>query len=367
MIVEMTMPDLSTTDEDITVVQWLVEVGKPIRQGQPILEVQTDKATMEIESFVTGTLQEVLVGPEDKVEVGQVIARVDAASSASASSPAAPQSLTPSATPIEPAPMPQPPTTSPAVPAAVQPKKGMFARNRQRLAQQTSGAPQLAPAAAGAAKMSVSLSLVQRTVARRMQQSKLTAPHFYLQTSFNAAAIIALRDATRPEKVAWDAFFVRAAAKAVKRFSRMAARFENDHLVAAGTDAIGVAVDLDGDLFVVPVTEAADRNPLHISRQIRQDVERLRSGDSDARRLHPAVMTITNLGACNVEAFIPIINPPESAILAIGKISPAVVAVDGTIAVQQRGCLTLAVDHRVANGKYAADFLGAIVQGLETM
>jgi pyruvate dehydrogenase E2 component (dihydrolipoamide acetyltransferase) len=200
-----------------------------------------------------------------------------------------------------------------------------------------------------------------------MQQSKLTAPHFYLQASFNAAAAIALRDAARPEKVAWDAFFVRAAARAVKRFPRMAARFENDHLVAAGTDAIGVAVDLDGDLFVVPVAEAADRSALHISRQIRQDVERLRSGDSGARRLHPAVMTITNLGACNVEAFIPIINPPESAILAIGKIAPAVVAVDGMIAVQQRGRLTLAVDHRVANGKYAADFLGAIVRELETM
>ena len=381
-MIDLKMPDLSTTEEDITVVQWMVKVGQPIRQGQPIIEVQTDKATMEVESFVTGILAEVLVGPQDKVEVGQVIARVQAASAAGVAAGSAPQASAPAATAAEPAaPLPQasPAAPSPEGAAPRQAAKGMFARNRQRLAQpdqslrpQAPAAavpPAVVPAAGGAdaAKASVSLSPVQRTVGRRMLQSKLTAPHFYLLTSFNAAAILARRDAARPEKVAWDAFIVHAAAKAIQRFPKMAARFENGHLLPAATDAIGVAVDLDGDLFVVPVAEAAQRSVLHISRQIRQDVERLRSGDAGVRQLHPGVMTITNLVAANVEAFIPIINPPESAILAVGKVAAAVVAVNGTIAVQQRAQLTLAVDHRVVNGRYAGEFLGAIVQELEAM
>ncbi len=361
MMIDVKMPDLSTTDEDITVVQWMAKVGDSIRQGQPILEVQTDKATMEVESFVTGTLAEVLVGPQDKVAVGQVIARVESAGAAVA------QASTPVVTKSEP-----PPTSAPAraaQDAAPRPAaKGMFAKNRQRLAQAgQSPQPQASAAAAPGANAGISLSPVQRTVGRRMQQSKLTAPHFYLQTSFNAAAILARRDAARPEKVAWDAFFVQAVAKAIQRFPRMAARFENDHLVPAATDAIGVAVDLDGDLFVVSVTEAAHRSALHISRQLRNDVERLRSGDADARRLHQGVMTITNLGAANIEAFIPIINPPESAILAVGKVTETVVVVNGMIAVQPRARLTLAVDHRVVNGRYAGEFLGAVVQELEAM
>jgi pyruvate dehydrogenase E2 component (dihydrolipoamide acetyltransferase) len=77
MLIEIKRPDLSTTDEDVTVVQWLVEVGQSVRRGQPLLEVRTDKATMEVESFVSGVLREVLVGPEGNVDVGQVIARVE--------------------------------------------------------------------------------------------------------------------------------------------------------------------------------------------------------------------------------------------------------------------------------------------------
>jgi pyruvate dehydrogenase E2 component (dihydrolipoamide acetyltransferase) len=186
-------------------------------------------------------------------------------------------------------------------------------------------------------------------------------------TSANAEPMVACREAAGPEPPAWDAFLVYAAARALRRFPRMAARFENDRLVRPGTDAIGVAVDLEGDLFVVPVAGAAGKTPGDISREIRELVDRVRSGDGEARRLHPAVLTVTNLGAGNVESFVPIINPPEASVLAAGKVSPQVVAVDGRIAIQRRIGLTLAADHRVVNGKYAADFLGAIVGELEAL
>ena len=103
-----------------------------------------------------------------------------------------------------------------------------------------------------------------------------------------------------------------------------------------------------------------------ISDEIRTAVDRLRAGDPKAKALRPANITITNLGASNVDTFTAIINPPESAILAIGRIGPAAVVVDGQIVARNRAVLTLSVDHRVVSGKYAAEFLGAIIDELQT-
>jgi pyruvate dehydrogenase E2 component (dihydrolipoamide acetyltransferase) len=139
-------------------------------------------------------------------------------------------------------------------------------------------------------------------------------------------------------------------------------------LVPAGTDAIGVAVDQEGELYVMPIASPATKAVEQISDEIRRSVEQLRSGDPDARRIRPALMTISNLGVSNVESFVPIINPPESAILGIGRAMPTPVARDdGQIAVESRVTLTLSVDHRVASGRYAAEFLSEIVRELETM
>ena len=164
----------------------------------------------------------------------------------------------------------------------------------------------------------------------------------------------------------WDAFFVRAVAQAMGRFDRFARRFERDSLVPAESDAIGVAVDLDHDLFVIPIHGGSEKTVEQISEEIRAAVVRLRSGDQDARRIRPARMTVANLGSCNVERFVPIINPPEAAILGVGRVmlTPAVLD-DGQVAAQHRCTVTLCVDHRVAGGKYAAEFLGAIVEELE--
>ena len=230
----------------------------------------------------------------------------------------------------------------------------MFARNRDALG--TSNVP-----VAG-----IPLSLAQRIAAERLQQSKQTVPHFYLQTSFNAAMIVAYRQAAGPNKPAWDAFFVLAVARAIRRFDRFRSRFDDHRLVPADTDAIGVAIDVNEELFVIPVQSPVGKSVEQISDEIRHAVERLHSGDPEARCIRPALMTVTNLGICNVESFIPIINPPETAILGVGKVLLSPVAEqDGSLGVQPRGMLTLSVDHRVASGKYAAEFLDAIVTELE--
>ena len=231
----------------------------------------------------------------------------------------------------------------------------MFARNRSATASPPS-------------KVGIALSVAQRTAAKRLQESKQTVPHYYLQTSFNAAAVIARRNAAGPVKPAWDAFFVQAVARAIGKFDRFRYRFDSERLAAIESDGIGVAIDREGELYVIPVAAPTNKSVEQISAEIRGNVKRLQDNDPEMRKIRPALMTVTNLGVCNVESFIPIINPPEAAILGVGKVLPMPVAqADGRIGVEQRATLTLSVDHRVVSGKYAGDFLGEIVRELESL
>ena len=116
---------------------------------------------------------------------------------------------------------------------------------------------------------------------------------------------------------------------------------------------------------MIAIAAASSKTPEQISDEIRAAVQRLEAGDLEARAARPPDITITNLGASKVESFAAIINPPEAAILAIGKIAPAAVVQEGQVVVQNRVSLTLSVDHRIVNGRYAADFLSAIVSEVE--
>jgi len=356
MHVDVKMPDLATTESEITVTRWLVAVGDAVSRGQPLLEVETDKAAMEVEAYLAGRLSEIVVHPGDTVEAGQVIARlaVEAVPERGRQTPA-----------TQPGAAATPASVSPtAAPELGRSKGGFFARNRQRAA----SAPAPSPAAPGtAAPAAMALGVAARAAARRLAESKQTIPHFYLQMSANAEAMQARRRAALPRRLAWDAFFVQALALALKDFPKLACRWDDGRLLPPETDGIGVAVDLDDELFVASVPGASTATLEGISDRIRAEVERLRRPGPDTRRIAPNLMTITNLGADGVDAFAAIINPPEAAVLAIGRVAPAVVAVAGTAVVQERVTLTLSVDHRVANGRYAAAFLGRIVALLEAI
>ncbi len=346
---EMKMPDLATTESDIRIVQWLVTSGQKVERGQSLLEVETDKASMEIESVVSGVLMETRAEANDTVSVGQAIAVLEVEGALSSAPAAAPPSEAKAAAPAAPLPS---PAKKPAPVAG-----GMFARNRA-----AKSTPSAAPTGG------IPLTLAQRVAAKRLQESKQTIPHFYLQTSVNASAMIARRKAAEPVKLAWDAFFVQAASKAIARYERFGCRLDGERLMPLGTDAIGVAVDHENELYVIPVTASADKTVEQISDDIRRGVERLRGGDPELRKIHPARLTISNLGVCKIECFVPIINPPEAAILGVGRVAPTpVVQDDGKIGVEPRCTITLSVDHRIASGKYAGDFFGAIVKELEAM
>jgi pyruvate dehydrogenase E2 component (dihydrolipoamide acetyltransferase) len=327
------MPDLSTTDSAIKLVRWLVKPGQPVKRGDPLCEIETDKAASQVESVVTGVLKELRAQAGEMVSVGQELALFETDGASSSTAP--PPSPKPSATPPGP---------------SVAPAKtgGLFARNR---------------AAAGAP--SVALSSTQQAVGRRLQASKQNIPHFYLQASANADPIVRLRAKSDPKPV-WEAFFVSALARVLKDFERIRWRWNDGNISVVSTTDIGVAIDANGDLFVAPIPAAAETPVNDISREIRAAAQKIQSGPAGFGGIRPAAITITNLGASPVESFTAIINPPEVAILAIGKIAPAPVVIDGQIAIQNRVALTLAADHRIINGHYAAQFLAALIREIES-
>lgn len=350
------MPDLSTNDSPIRIVRWIVEPGQSVQRGQPLVEVETDKATLDVEAAVTGTLKEVRCQVDDEVEVGHVVAIIEVPDGSPGAAPVdsrhADQSD--SEPPSDDSGASSSPSSAPTKTSGDQPR-GMFARNRSASPPKESQST------------SATLTVAQRTAGSRLQQSKQTIPHFYLQTTFNAEPIIAVRQSAGSPKPAWDAFLVLAVAKAIGRFDRFRYRLEQNQLVPAGTKAIGVGVDIDHDLMVVPVDDPAEKSVSEISGIIRQLVQRLRDGDQALRQSQPALMTVTNLGICNIETFSPIINPPEPAILGAGQVRQVPIVDDaGNIRAQHRCSLTLSVDHRLANGKYAAGFFEAIVSELES-
>ena len=346
MNIEMKMPDLGTTVDEVKVVEWLIDVGQTVKRGQPLLAVETDKATMEVESFAAGILKEICVPVDESVVAGEVIAIIEAEGGAK-TKPKGKKVAELEIKSAAPAQAVFKSSTSPKAGGG-----GMFAKNR-KVSQQ---------------KQSTGLSATQRVVARRMQQSKQTVPHFYLQTSINAEPMIKKREASSGKKIAWDAFFVYAIGKAMQKFDRMGYRYENDQLIQQSADAIGVAVDIEGELYLATVDVPAAKTPEQISDQLREKVKLISSGAPEAKRIRPARMTVTNLGMSNIESFTGIVNPPESAILAIGKVALVpIVKDDGKLAAQNRVSITLSVDHRVVNGKYAADFLSEIVKQLEIL
>jgi len=373
MAYDMKMPDLATTDSEVTIIRWLVEVGEPVKRGQPLLEIETDKAEMEVECVTNGTLEQVLVQPGDQVSTGQLLALIETKGGTVDVAPARPAAEeTASESEIDGSKEKEDavsPYAGSAQPEETQRSSGsFFARNRQTLQQgqeRTGDEASIEPVTQGRA---ISLSASQRRAAQRMQESKQKAPHFYLQTSANAEPMVARRNATgRKKSVLWDAFLVLAAGRALSRFERMCYRFADDQLVSQETDAVGVAVDIEGELFVASISAPAEKSPEQISDELRETAERLRAGDPSERQLRPATLTISNLGVSNIESFIPIINPPEASILGVGKVAPATVARDGKVVVENRVSLTLSVDHRGTNGRYAADFLSAIVEELESL
>jgi pyruvate dehydrogenase E2 component (dihydrolipoamide acetyltransferase) len=403
MATSVVMPALEMAQDTGKLVKWLKKEGEQVRKGDMLLEVETDKAVVEVEAKADGVLAGILAKVDDVVPVGQTIAWLlapgetvpggggAAASVAAAARPEAAAAAAPAATR---------PASSGRPGGRVSPKARKIAQEHGvdlstvagsgpggeisaedvlRAAQATAAggaaaAAQPAPApvasaAPPAASGQVALSSIGRIMAERTTQSWTTVPHFFLTREVDATALNAAREKALPEvqqshgvKVTHTDLMVAAVARALAKHPRMNASWVNGGIQANADVNVALAMAVE-NAVVTGVIPGADKAALgDIARRRRDLAERARANRLQPADITGATFTISNLGMFGIDAFTAIIVPPQAGILAVGAIADRVVAVTGLLGVRPTFTMTLSSDHRVIDGAGAAQFLADVVQ-----
>jgi pyruvate dehydrogenase E2 component (dihydrolipoamide acetyltransferase) len=415
------LPRLSDTMEEGVIAKWHVSEGDKVKRGQVIAEIETDKATMEFESFDAGTVLK-LVAPEgETLPLGAPIAVLgkpgeDAESLLSQRGGAGAPSTQPPPPDVEggeeverrpeptkaakPAKKAEPaaaPTAAQAEAVGREPDHIAASPVARRLArehglrlesiagsgpngrivkadvEQAMKAPR--PAARPTAAMVegedevLELSQMRKTIARRMSQANAEIPHFYLSMTIAMDRAVALReqlkDAIEGVKISFNDLVIMATAKALRQHPEINAFWDGKTIVRRGNVHLGIAVAVDEGL-VVPVIRHADQKRLReISAEARDLGTRARDKKLAPQEMTGSSFTVSNLGMFGIDQFAAVINPGEGAIMAVGAITDDVVVVNGEITIGKRMKATLACDHRVMDGATGARFLGTFRSLLE--
>jgi pyruvate dehydrogenase E2 component (dihydrolipoamide acetyltransferase) len=370
---DVIMPALGMAQDTGTVLRWLKREGESVAKGEILLEIETDKAVVEVDAPASGTLAQVTAAEGDTVPVGRVIARILApGEDAGAAPPPAPRPgvSEPGRGPAPPASAPRapvaPPTPVGRVPAS--PKARRLARERGLDLAALAGSGPAGAVLAGDVLMappSTVTSSLWRVMAERTTQAWTTVPHFVLVREVAAAGLIAWRQRRGDGEITVTDLLIRLVAEALREHPRANARWERGAVVPNAAINIGVAVATD-DGLVVPVVHGADRLAVgEIAARRRDLVDRARAGRLRPQDLAGGTFTITNLGMYAVDAFTAIINAPQAAILAVGRIADRVVPVNGQPAVRPMLVACLSCDHRVLDGARAARFLETLAGLIE--
>jgi len=416
------MPALGMAQDTGKLVNWLKAEGDEVKKGEPIMEVETDKVTVEIEAQASGILANITAAEGEDVPVGQVIALIlepgETAPERKVASPtpAPSQAVAP----------PQDKTTTEitATPVAariaaeynvhlqdVKPEGGKVSKadveaylqslkatppadgkvlaspKARRMAEErgvdltqlrgtgpegailTADVLSFEPASQPvAASQSMALSSAWRVMADRITQSWNQAPHFYLLREVNASRLVQWRESILPLasiRISFTDMLVKLVATALTRHPRLNASWKGDSIQANPDINIGLAVAIEEGL-IVPVVPKADQLSLEQIAARREDiVNRANQGKLLPTDIQGGTFTLTNLGMYGIDVFNAVINPPEAAILAVGRIVERVIPVDGQPTVQPMMMLSLSCDHRVVDGARGAEFLQTLVKLIE--
>lgn len=413
----ISMPKLGFDMAEGTLVRWVKLEGETINKGDVLAEIETDKATVEVESSVSGKVARHLVEKGTSVPVGTPIAIIALAGEnveevvATAGTSTAPETKTQTAA-NEPLTAPRdvqpadetPATTAPtgSIKASPLARKmaidagldlrgmrgsGPEGRIVKRDVEAALAAPKAAPIAAPAAPISapsavpavilpapvfvagqvppderIPLDRLRQAIGRRMVESKQQVPHFYVTDEYDAAALMQMRSEinaflAEDAKLSVNDFIIKAVALTLRQFPNLNASLGEKEIIRHGHVNVGVAVAVEGGLLTV-VCKDTDQKPLRqISAEIKEMVARARQGKVRPDDIEGSTFSISNLGMFDVEHFVAIINPPEAAILAVGSVKQVPVVVDGQVTVGIRMKATLSADHRVTDGAEAARFM----------
>ena len=234
-------------------------------------------------------------------------------------------------------------------------------------------APAVPAATPGEEVRAQPLSMMRKTIARRLQQSMQTAPHFYVTVSIETNKLGEVRAAINeyaavlpnPVKISYNDLIVKAVALALESMPEVNVSFDGEQLLFKSHINVGIAVAMESGLIVPVIRDADKRGVLDIARESRRLSEAARSGKLKPEEFSGGTFTVSNLGMYDVEEFTAVINPPESAILAVGTIAPTPVVRDGQMVIRDMMKVTLSVDHRALDGAIAARFLQELKRLLE--
>jgi pyruvate dehydrogenase E2 component (dihydrolipoamide acetyltransferase) len=361
MASEIVMPQLGLTMTEGSVTTWLKQTGERVEKGEALFTVETDKVEMEVESTASGYLRSILVPAGQAVKVGTAIALITAGSD-------------------DPLPLPATALRSDSAPVAISPRARKLARElavdiaqvtpangyriveadvRQFHQQRPQAAPDRAPAA-------------RKVIAERLTRSFAQAPHFYLGMDVDATELVRLRSRllealTRQTGVrpTYTDFFLLAIARTLASHEAVNAHWQDGSVVKNNSVDVGFAVH-GAESLLVPIVREANR--LSLTEMIRQRSElaaKARSGKVTLRELEGGSATLSNLGPFGVDWFQAVLNPPQSVIVATGRIATRPVVRNGGIEPAETVTLTLSADHRVVDGVAAAAFLAGVKQLIE--
>jgi len=386
------MPKLGLNMSEGLIVEWLVQEGDQVHKGDALLVVETDKITIESESQADGLLGRILVPAGETVPVGTVVALLVAAGETLPE--AAPTAAHPATSAAPPASNPDAPAAHPAahkvqasplarriakehgIDLAVlvgtgrdgaitreDVERAIASRDAAPPAPSTPSAPP-APQAAPAAGSSIPLRGVRGVIAERMLSSHLNTARVTLHTEIDATDLVAYRERLRAESgtgerraPGYNAILGALVARALREHPALNARQEGDAILLLDEVNIGFAVDTERGLLVVVVRGADRKTDDQIEAELGGLVGRALQGSSQPDDLTGSTFTVTNLGSFGIDAFTPVINPPEVAILGVGRIIKKPVAVEGQVALRSMLTLSLSFDHRLVDGAPAARFL----------
>lgn len=398
------MPKLGFDMAEGTLVRWVKAEGESVSKSDVIAEIETDKATVEVESPYSGIMARHLVTKGAVVPVNTPIAVITAPGEQleeSTPSDVKEKEKSPSAQqvslPLTEKPLPVTTGTSERVKASPLARKmagelglelnnipgtgpgGRVIKRDILLAKEAKPVEQHIPAIQSVSNTVISAAnednriptdKLRSRIGQRMVESKQTAPHFYITHEYRVDALLSLRkelNALLPEdqKLSVNDFIVKSTALALKRFPNLNASLMPGEIIQHAHINISVAVALDSGLMTVVCKDADQKSLRTISQEIREMAARARNGKVRPEDIEASTFSISNLGMFDVEHFAAIINQPEAAILAVGSAREVPVVENGEVKVGTRMRITISADHRITDGAEAARFMQALADGLE--
>ena len=397
----ISMPKLGFDMREGLLVRWVKNEGEEVKKGDVLAEIETDKATVEVESSANGVVRKLLVEAGSIVPIGDPIAIVGGADEKIelpvAGAPKA-EAEAPSSGTIQ-----SQPTTAPNAgavafvqtgPVKASPLAKKIARDKKvdlsniqgsgpggRIVRKdiestlAGGGVRIASSPASSVIVShddqvIPTTKLRQAIGRRLVESKQNLPHFYVSHEFKMEALMDVRRQLNEylpnnEKISVNDFIVKAVALSLRQFPNLNASLNGTNIVRHGHVNVGVAVTVEGGLMTVVVKDT-DQKPLRqIAVEIKAMAARAREGKVKSDDVEGSTFSTSNLGMYDVEDFIAIINPPEAAILAIGSAREVPVVENGQVQPGWRMKATISVDHRVSDGAEAAQFMQVLAEFLE--